>query len=163
MRKHPIFEHLHDDILKMMRDKQLVVIKKDDWLFHQNEESDGMYVILLGQIDIVAEGEGENHILATLEKGAIIGEVGLLTDAPRMAGAKAIEHTELIFIQADKLREQINKEDMTAFWIIYNISLILAQRLQKSSNHLLKVKSKIKNTSKEIAEFRKKLISDITI
>jgi signal transduction histidine kinase len=60
-----------------------------DWLFEEGEDGDHAYVIVEGEIEILKRSGRRDVLLALRGPGDVIGEMSLLEDAPRMAGARA--------------------------------------------------------------------------
>jgi len=71
-----------------------------DWLFHQGDPGDSLYVVVAGSIDLVAE-QAAPVVVHTLGKGESIGEMALLTGEPRFLGARAHRDAELVRIGRD--------------------------------------------------------------
>ena len=56
-----------------------------DFLFHEGDKRDTMYVLLEGEMDIRLG----NYIVETAKEGVLIGEMALIDDSPRAANAVA--------------------------------------------------------------------------
>ena len=56
-----------------------------DFLFHEGETADAMYVVLDGEVDVVQGG----RVIETVGPGGIVGEMALIEQAPRSADAIA--------------------------------------------------------------------------
>lgn len=82
-------------------------IKSGMHLFHQNDRSRELYIIQSGTIKIYRISNGREIELATLGKGAVLGEMALIDGKPRSASAKAISDCEVIRIDADTFHEKI--------------------------------------------------------
>ncbi len=77
---------------------QRIDLKRGEVLFRMNEEADGFFIIDEGIVRVEIEREGTNpdesdNVLAFLEAGTIVGELGLLDQLPR--SASAIAQTEV--------------------------------------------------------------------
>ena len=66
------------------------------WLFHEHEPADAMYVIRTGRLEVVDEATGT--VIRELGRGDVIGELALLTDSPRSASTRAARATDVIAI-----------------------------------------------------------------
>jgi len=58
-------------------------------IFAEGDPAEDAFVIDSGQVEIVKEVDGAPVVLARLTEGEIFGEMGLLDDKPRSAGARA--------------------------------------------------------------------------
>jgi predicted acylesterase/phospholipase RssA len=62
-------------------------------LFRAGDVADALYIVLGGRCEVV--DADDQHIL-TLNRGAVLGELGLITGAPRAASIRARRDTELL-------------------------------------------------------------------
>ncbi|MBL8565624.1 MAG: Crp/Fnr family transcriptional regulator [Hyphomicrobiaceae bacterium] len=63
-------------------------------IFAAGDEARAMYVVLSGNIEIIAYGE----VLDRVGPGGIFGEMALIDGDPRSASAKAAEQSELVAV-----------------------------------------------------------------
>jgi NTE family protein len=63
-----------------------------EWLFHAGETADALYVVDTGRVDVIRD----DVIVQELGPGGVIGELGLLTAAPRAASVRARRDSELL-------------------------------------------------------------------
>jgi predicted acylesterase/phospholipase RssA/CRP-like cAMP-binding protein len=106
----PIFsrfsKELHAEIAARSTWLQL---QAGDWLFRQGEPGDGLYVLRSGRLEIVFE-EPEETVGRVLGRGAVVGELALLTGSVRSASVRARRDSELLKLArehfAHLLREQ---------------------------------------------------------
>ena len=83
--------------------------KKNNLLFHEEDMSDGVYIIKSGFAKVYSLSEsGKEQTLAILSEGDIIGEISLYDNAWRSATVQTIEPTEFIFIPLSKFKELLN-------------------------------------------------------
>ena len=90
--------------------------KDGEFLFHQGEEGDGMYVVRTGRVEILRRPELDLDVateqdilqgaqykkLLELGKGSLFGETSILTKAPRNAAIRAVHGpVECVFISRD--------------------------------------------------------------
>jgi CRP-like cAMP-binding protein len=67
-------------------------VKKGDVIVTEGQMSDGLYVILSGEVGVDAHGTQ----IATLKEGQIFGEMSLLMRSPASATVSATRHTSLL-------------------------------------------------------------------
>ena len=93
-----IFPQLPPDVLESIRDAiEWVWLPMGETLLHQGDPGDAMYFVLSGRLLIFVQ-DGTNHPIHIGEAGAgdSVGEIALLSGAPRMASAKASLDTALL-------------------------------------------------------------------
>jgi hypothetical protein len=62
-----------------------------DVIFREGDPGDRMYAVLDGAVEVFhQEGDGPEILIATLERGQYLGEMALLSNAPRVASARAV-------------------------------------------------------------------------
>ena len=69
-----------------------------EFIFNEGDLGMEMYIIHEGKIEILKDIQGEQRQLAVLEKGDFFGEMSILEDLPRTAGARAIGEVKLLLI-----------------------------------------------------------------
>jgi CRP-like cAMP-binding protein len=66
-------------------------------LYEAGARADGAFVVAEGSIGLFREdADGERVLLATIGRGAMLGELALIADAVRPTGAVALEETDLV-------------------------------------------------------------------
>jgi CRP-like cAMP-binding protein len=84
-------------------------------LFRQGDESDRLYFILDGRLEITTDrGNGDQVHLATLSAGDVVGEIGILHGLPRVATVTAIGPATLIGVDGDTFSAAVVESDITA-------------------------------------------------
>jgi NTE family protein len=74
-----------------------VRLRAGDWLFREGEPGEAMYVVRAGRLEVVDETAGA--VIRELGRGDALGELALLTAAPRSASARAARATDLLVVQ----------------------------------------------------------------
>ena len=80
-----------------------------EYLFHEGEQGDEAYMLDSGRVAIVIENGASEVVLATVERGAIIGEMALVDFEPRMASARVVEDATLFVIPAEVFRARMKE------------------------------------------------------
>jgi len=124
---------LADIIRKTKLDKYTVTYKKGQILFLEGDDSQDLYVLVSGYLDVI---KGDTKITRITEKGSLFGEMSFLLGSRRTATVKAGTDVKTI---------RIPKEEITGFLnefpeVASEISKILAQRLDESSQILYGLK-----------------------
>lgn len=79
-------------------------LRAQDWLFREGEPGDRLYVVRAGRLRVVAEGDGRARVLRLLGPGAVLGELAVLTGAPRSASVQAVRDAELLEIDGERFQ-----------------------------------------------------------
>ena len=82
-------------------------VKAGQHLFRENDRSRELYIIQSGKIRIYRTAGGKEIELATLEKGAVFGEMALIDGKPRSASARAVDDCSVFIIDAETFHEKI--------------------------------------------------------
>ena len=101
-----------------------------EWLFHEGDPGDCAYLVEQGEILIVLEREDEIIPLGLYGEGSLFGEIAIIGDQPRSAGALA--HTDCRLRKIS--REQLNRRLDQADPILKLCISVLIDHLKKSLN-----------------------------
>jgi CRP/FNR family cyclic AMP-dependent transcriptional regulator len=104
-------------------DKRAFDIDAGEYVFHEGDQCDEMYVVLDGQVDIVVN----NKIVETVDPGGMFGEMALLGPAPRSGSAVARFDVKLVPIDNRRFQFLIQQ---TPYFAIHVMS-VLADRLRR--------------------------------
>ncbi|CAN1483456.1 MscS Small-conductance mechanosensitive channel [Burkholderiaceae bacterium] len=125
-------------ILKLLSHEQIATIGQsvnvlhyyaDHHVIEKGAQEDWMYIISEGCLEVkIADQHGEQKVVATLWPGDFVGEMSMLTGAPRAAD---------VFAKADTVLVQITKEDIAPLLdsnpkLVKQFSDILAQRVAQN-------------------------------
>ena len=125
-------------ILKLLNTEQVITVGQsvsvlhyhaDHHLIEKGAQEDWMYIISEGCLEVkLADQTGEMKVVATLWPGDFVGEMSMLTGAPRAAD---------VFAKADTVLVQITKEDIAPLLdsnpkLVKQFSDILAQRVAQN-------------------------------
>ena len=116
--------------------KQLLAITtKAFWkagqdIFVEGDSGRDMFIICSGKVCIWRENAGHDLALASLSVGESFGEMGLVDDGKRSAGAKAIEDTLALRICYERLMEAPDAASL----LFRNIAKALAERLNSAND-----------------------------
>lgn len=81
------------------------------FVFKQGDEANCAYIIQAGLVEIVKSNGDEMTVLATIPQGGIFGEMALIDDSPRMAGARMAEGGTLIVVNRATFETKLEKCD----------------------------------------------------
>jgi NTE family protein len=101
----PLFAGLNPEPLsELRRTTKDVELEAGSYLFHAGDVADSLYVVRNGRLQVL---QGD-VVLRELGRGEVIGELGLLTGAPRSASIKALRDSTLVRLtkaQFDKIAD----------------------------------------------------------
>lgn len=99
----------------------------------------GMMLLLEGEVAIEKKGAGpqdEGLVVSIAQRGALLGEMGLLNDAPRSATCVASTDVVLALLSSDALRGLVDGSPRAAAKLALGIASRLAEQLRSTSNKL---------------------------
>ncbi len=102
-------------------------LDEGDIIFNKGDEGDCLYVILGGTVEIF---DGD-RVMARLERGALFGEMALISREPRSAGARAAESTSLLALSLDTIYNVMPRE--VSLQLLVNIIVTLSSRLRTAN------------------------------
>jgi NTE family protein len=97
-----------------------------DWLFRAGEPADRLFVVVSGRLQVLA-GDDE-RLLREVGSGAALGELGLLTGAPRSASVRAVRDSHLLEVDAEHFVRLVEVDGGFAL----SVARELARQLQAS-------------------------------
>ena len=87
-----VFSGLDSVTLAQLRDRgEQLELKAGSYLFHAGDTSDALYAVQNGRLQVL-DADG---VVAELGRGEVVGERGLLIDAPRWASVRAVRDSSL--------------------------------------------------------------------
>ena len=86
LRKIPMFAKMETSKLKLLAfASEIVAFDEGDVVFNAGDSADFAYVIMQGAVDIIIETDAGPQAVGTVRQNQLIGELGLLNNAPRNA------------------------------------------------------------------------------
>ena len=105
-------------------------------MFKNSAPAEGMFIIISGNIEIYFGNEHSKQVLAELTDHDFFGEIALLDDEPRSAGAVATGPSRLIGFFRPDLLSLMDRNPALSSKILSNLGAVLAQRLRKTNEQL---------------------------
>ena len=129
-----LFKNLTEEELKKIN--QIIEqtnYNRNETVFIEGDPGDAFYIILEGLIKVFKTTEqGRDKTLALLGTGDFFGEMSLLEGKERSASVKALQSTQLYFIERSKFKKLLKDYPEIAFKII----AILSERLREANNQI---------------------------
>jgi EAL domain-containing protein (putative c-di-GMP-specific phosphodiesterase class I) len=85
--------------------------KQGDWIFHEGDEGECAYIVEQGSVAIVLERADGHITLATYGEGTLFGEMAIIDQKPRSAGAIALKDCALRAITRSQLNHRLERAD----------------------------------------------------
>jgi NTE family protein len=128
LRNVPVFAALSDQMREeIARLAAGVSVAREEWLFREGEPADGVYVVRVGHLEVIDEA-GDPQTLNTLTRGAVLGELALLSGSARSASVRALRDTELLKIDKASFHSLLRREPELAL----SLTRVLSTQLQAS-------------------------------
>jgi CRP-like cAMP-binding protein len=115
-----------------------VVLDRDTMVFDENSRGDEMYIVTRGAVDILVDPAilgldlaSSPTTVATLRKGQVFGEVVLVDQGLRSAGASvAVDGTALLVIGRDELIALCEQDYELGYLLMRNIAADMAFKIR---------------------------------
>tara|TARA_B100001287_G_C22496492_1_gene441467 strand:+ start:145 stop:486 length:342 start_codon:yes stop_codon:yes gene_type:complete len=107
---------------------QKVEMKPGKTIFKAGDPADGLYIVGSGEVGLYFPTNKEMvkpDII--LKANEILGEMGVIDTAPRMATAKAVTESIVIFVSKREFEKRLDEGDM----IVRGVMAILSSRLRE--------------------------------
>jgi predicted acylesterase/phospholipase RssA/CRP-like cAMP-binding protein len=105
----PVLSGLNDDLLERLAGEvREVQFRAGEWIVHEGEAAESLYIVRTGRIDVVDEGPPE-RVIRVLRRGDVFGELALLREETRSASARARRDAELLELARDPFEALIQE------------------------------------------------------
>jgi len=101
---------------------EIVSFDTGDTVFKSGESADYAYVIMNGSVDIITETDSGPVIVGTLTQNQLIGELGLLNNAPRNATLVANDSLKAMKITGEMFFRILRENSEVALDVIRMLS-----------------------------------------
>ncbi|MCB9025684.1 MAG: cyclic nucleotide-binding domain-containing protein [Bdellovibrionaceae bacterium] len=133
-----LFKQMTNDELELINEiSEINTYTPGDDIFSQDDVATSLYVISFGSVKIHIKGtEGDNIEVANLGTGSHFGEMALIDGEKRSASATALEKTDIVSINYDKLKLLLKEYPTIAVKLYEALSKFLCGRLRITTNDL---------------------------
>jgi NTE family protein len=122
LRKVPVFTRLSVELLEQIAALASDVgLRRGEWLFREGDPADGVYVVRVGHLEVLHDGPAPQTV-NTLTRGAVLGELALLTGSARSASIRALRDTELLKIDRAQFDSLLRSEPELALGLTRALS-----------------------------------------
>lgn len=148
--------------LEILSPRQLLALRKlwqeqefeaGTTIFEEDEQSDAIYFLMRGQIEIVKwdDSRTHQHQLQTLSDNEVFGDVSFLTGAPRSATVKAVTPVKCIALSRQTLHQNHPEAAQIEQVLANHIGLINITRLQAGNEE------QVRSLEKQIEQLQNRL------
>jgi SulP family sulfate permease len=108
-----------------------------DFLFHQGEPGDCLYLVHSGVAAVVMVfADGRERVVRIYQEGAIVGEMALYTGSPRSASVRIEESGTLFRLDRERLQVMQNQHPVAAGLFHSFVVRLLADKLDRATKEL---------------------------
>lgn len=102
-------------------------LSRGQFLYEEGRIPAGVWAIRSGRIDLSSRVGGRRSIVQILREGAIAGDLPVLMESPSLSTAHVGEEGAFLFVEAQALRELLEKHGDLAFLWLHNVILELKE------------------------------------
>lgn len=113
------------------------VYKQGDTVVRQGETGDCMYVVQLGQLEVVQEKDGKEIRLAVLGEGDFFGEMAIVEREVRSATVRALSDVRVLTVDKHAFLRRVHEDPSLAYRMVQKMS----HRIRELSNELVRTKA----------------------
>lgn len=126
----PLFATLdYDDLYQLSLGTKKIHFRAGKEIVRQGDAGDSLYIIAEGSALVTLQKDGRSMELATLNQGDYIGEVSIVSSAPRTATVTAIKNVEALQLTSQAFDKLLNNKPYLALRIMKDITeRLLEQR-----------------------------------
>ncbi|GEM_PF-93372 len=99
----------HEQLRLLAFGSKRVFLRSGEQLYREGQISDGGYLVISGQIDVVVDRNGREHILSSQLENSLIGEMALITANRRVATTVARLNSELLHIPRELFKRMLSE------------------------------------------------------
>jgi phosphoserine phosphatase RsbU/P len=127
----PFFTNLPaDELDRIMSELDVVQLEPREILFQEGDTGERMYIVVSGELEILkAPGSDDELILNRIQAGEYIGEMSLVTGAPRTASVRANGEVMLLSMSRDQLMDLLKRHPHLASDMV----TVLSHRLDNTN------------------------------
>ena len=137
-----LFANFEPSTLKLLAfASRRITFAKGQTLFAQGDKADSAYVIISGSADVLADGVDGPIKIASIDNNEFIGEVALLSSAPRSATVRATEELVALEITKDLFFRMLKDFPSLSLEVMEE----LAVRLQRTTAKVVELRGDPRN------------------
>jgi CRP-like cAMP-binding protein len=119
----------------------LIQYNKGDFVFHKGDDSNGMFCILEGQVEVLVPASDGMVNICILHEGEIFGELGFISRSPRTASIRVRNKTKLLLLTLKEFEKLEKGNSKLAMRLMTNLFCTLIDRFNEKSVELLETRN----------------------
>ncbi|MDP6830736.1 MAG: cyclic nucleotide-binding domain-containing protein [Alphaproteobacteria bacterium] len=128
----PLLDGLnYDEARRFLKNATTLALRGGDRLAKAGDIGNEAFVLLSGNVEI---HDRRGSIIARFDKGAVIGEIAYLAATPRTADMLVTQDAEVLVLNQETLKNFMQKDPAIANKVLFNLTLILAERLKTTTD-----------------------------
>lgn len=123
LRRVPMFARLPKSKLKLLAfASESISFADGEIMFNEGDPADAAYVIMDGEADILSQTDTGPAVVGTLHSNELVGELGVLTQAPRAATIRAVGELRALRISDDLFIKLVGDNPEVALDVMRQLS-----------------------------------------
>ena len=120
----PLFAGLDSAKLKLLAfTSEQIQFTDGEYLFHLDDPSDSVYLLLKGVMQIVVEHkDGQVEVILDRHQNDLIGEMGVISNTPRSASIRAQGEAVVLRIEADAFMSLLTENASMSLFVMRELS-----------------------------------------
>jgi predicted acylesterase/phospholipase RssA/CRP-like cAMP-binding protein len=116
-----------DDVEALAAAAEPQSLRARDWLFRAGDAADRLFVVVSGRLRVVVETDEGERVLRIVGPGALLGELGVLTESPRSASVQAIRDSTVAALDAERFLAALRSSPELGGAIATSLARLLQQ------------------------------------
>ncbi|HEX8553010.1 MAG TPA: cyclic nucleotide-binding domain-containing protein [Abditibacteriaceae bacterium] len=109
-------------------------------LFYEDDEPDAVYFLESGGVEVFkSDGNGKKLPLAILRDSGVVGEMGLLSSAPRSASVRTLGPVRVVVIASHDVNTALEDGSIAAYRLVLGLARVVSQRLAVADQKLFEM------------------------
>ena len=136
--KLPLFDEIDGDELNVIAGyMNYFELTKGRYLFKEGDEGNFICFVVKGGIDIIKKtGTGEQRTIATIHKGASLGEMSVIDKTTRSASARAKTDATLIILSGKSFNVLLDRHPRIGIKLLKGMTRIMSLNMRRTSSLL---------------------------
>ena len=108
---------------------------KNQFIFHQGDHGDALYVLVEGRVKVVlTSDEGNEIVLATLQPPEIFGELALIDEGARSASIQTLEPVTVLLLTRSTLLDLLRTNPAVADALLRSVGRLVRRMISQAAD-----------------------------